>query len=133
MSSSWLVSVKKTIKERDYKRSSGYRSTYRTLTTSATQHHANACSGLQTTVDTLAQYGWTRTSDCVSHVKTLVQNNPWLGVVPVALVAVSLTWEAIQSIRAWWNGEISGMCLFPNDVSHFSLYTTYYGLKHEIS
>ncbi|CAF1102871.1 unnamed protein product [Adineta steineri] len=29
-------------------------------------------------------------------------------VVPIVIVAVQLSWEAIKSIRSWWNGEITG-------------------------
>ncbi|CAF0816552.1 unnamed protein product [Adineta ricciae] len=29
-------------------------------------------------------------------------------IIPIAIVAVQLSWEALKSIRLWWNGEISG-------------------------
>ncbi|CAF2855688.1 unnamed protein product [Rotaria sp. Silwood2] len=29
-------------------------------------------------------------------------------VVPIAIVGVQLSWEALKSIRSWWHGEISG-------------------------
>ncbi|CAF1643909.1 unnamed protein product, partial [Didymodactylos carnosus] len=76
--------------------------------TSTAQHHANACSHLENATNVLANRGWQKTSQCVSRVSAVVQKNPWLGVVPVALVAVQLTWTAIKSILGWWNGELSG-------------------------
>lgn len=45
----------------------------------------------------------------VSTSQALTQAQAIAGkVVPVVIVAVQLSWEALKSIRSWWNGEISG-------------------------
>jgi hypothetical protein len=45
----------------------------------------------------------------VSASGTLTRAHTIAGkIAPIAIVTIQLSWEALKSIRSWWNGEISG-------------------------
>lgn len=58
---------------------------------------------LHTASDKLTQWGWTRSGQLMSRAAANSQY-----VIPVAIAAVKLSWQAIQSLRAWYKGEICG-------------------------